>query len=546
MGTLQTYHATLPEDIDVAIIGAGINGLAIAREAAMRGLSTVIIERDDLGARTTSISTRLIHGGLKYLERLFDVRLVFESIHERNLLLKLAPHLVERYPMIILLEKGAKRPGWMITCGLILHDVLAVGKALPHNSVIFNRRLEREWPQLAETRLKWAGIFEDSHVPLTERLCVEIALAAADHGALFLTHSPVVGLLRNEERVTGVQYRDSQDGIVKSLPAKVVVNAAGPWVDSVLDLAGSHDRFIGATKGSHAVVADFPGAPRICIFFEAAADGRPMFVLPWEGKYMLGTTDIPFDGSLDEIVADDSEIDYLLKEVNRIIPVAKLTPDDVLWSYSGVRPLPYIADMKDPAKVTRNHQIIVHDGNLRGLVSVVGGKLTTHRALGDQAGAQLVKLLGKGDPSSPSRHSLFPGAPAQDAASFPERFVQGSSLPGDIAARLARIYGTRAEQVESLVKEHPKLVEVFDQETQAIAAELVFAVESEGAQTLSDVLLRRTAVALNSDVGLACAPTAARLLGSWLNWDEDRTERELQMYRLDTRRFRPRIYSEQH
>ena len=189
MPSLSSYAASVAA-VDVAVIGAGINGLAVARESARRGLSVALIDQDDLGARTSAISTRLIHGGLKYLER-FELNLVHESIRERNILLKRAPHLVHHYPMLIPFSKAQSRPGWMLSCGLMLHDVLALGKPLPFNQIVFRGRLKRDWPSLAETGLKWAGLFHDAHVPLTERLNVELAIDAHAHGATVLTHTRV-------------------------------------------------------------------------------------------------------------------------------------------------------------------------------------------------------------------------------------------------------------------------------------------------------------------------------------------------------------------
>ncbi len=251
MPTLHTHSA--PRTADVVVIGAGINGLAITREIAARGLDVVMIDQDDIAARTSAISTRLIHGGLKYLPR-FEIPLVFESIRERDILLQSAPHLVRPYPMLIPFAKWNKTPGWLMSCGLIVHDVLALGKKLPLNRIVFSRRLRREWPSVAKAGVKWGGLFQDAHVPVTERFAVEIAIDASARGATILTHTPVTGLLRDARRVVGVTYRDRHTHETRELRAPVVINSAGPWVDAVLDLAGDHPRKIGPTKGSHLVV----------------------------------------------------------------------------------------------------------------------------------------------------------------------------------------------------------------------------------------------------------------------------------------------------
>ena len=218
MPALSSYaHTVAP--VDVAVIGAGINGLAVAREAARRGLTVALIDQDDIGSRTSAISTRLIHGGLKYLERL-ELHLVYESIRERNILLKRAPHLVRHYPMLVPFVKGQSRPGWLVACGLMLHDVLAIGKPLPFNRIIFGSRMRRDWPELAEGGVRWGGLFHDAHVPLTERLSLELAVDAQAHGATVLTHSRVEALVRRGGRVAGVRYRDRVDGQLKQLDAR--------------------------------------------------------------------------------------------------------------------------------------------------------------------------------------------------------------------------------------------------------------------------------------------------------------------------------------
>ncbi|GAA1638772.1 glycerol-3-phosphate dehydrogenase [Georgenia ruanii] len=548
MARLDTRREQLSDHYDLAVVGAGINGLAIAREAAMRGLSVLLVERDDLGARTSSISTRLIHGGLKYLERL-DFRLVMESIRERKVLLQQAPHLVHEYPMLIPFYRGNSRPGWLIACGVLLHDLLSVGKPLALNRPVGRRAIARRWPGLNRRGIAWGVLFADANVPWTERLCVELAVSASDHGAHVLTHSEVVELTVDGGGVSGVTIRDAETGAVRTARADVVVNAAGPWVDAVLRGTDVGKRYVGPTKGSHVVVDPFPGAPSTCVFFEARADKRPMFVLPWEGRYMIGTTDLPYDGSIEEIVASDEEVAYLIGEANALIPGAGLRPGDVLWSYSGVRPLPYVGDLEDPSKVTRDHQIVGHDGAYRGLFSVIGGKLTTHRALGEQAVDKVVAFLGRGATASPTASAPLPGAARTGrsaGASFARVFLARSPLDSATARRLVSVYGTRAALVERLIVATPELGAVIDRESGAVAAEVVFAVEQEGARTLEDVLLRRILVGLNADVGLAAAPAAAEVARAHLGWSEARVAEELRDYVRATRRFRPRAAAPGH
>lgn len=525
--------------VEVAVIGAGINGLAVARELARLGRSVLLIDQDDIGARTSAISSRLIHGGLKYLERL-EINLVRESIRERSILLKHAPHLVHPYPMLIPFRRGARRPGWLICCGLALHDLLSLGKPLPRNRIVSRRRLRAGWPSLAAGGARWAGVFQDAHAPLTERLCIELAIDAQAHGATVLTHSRVEGLLNSGGRIAGIEYRDARDGTFRRVPAQVVVNAAGPWADEILGFTGRRDRRIGPTKGSHLVVDSFPGAPPSCVFFESPDDARPMFVLPWEGRYMIGTTDLPYDGDLSQIATSREEVDYLLRAVNRLIPGAELSAADVLWSYSGVRPLPYVSGLDDPAKVSRDHEIVEHDGDLCGLITLVGGKLTTHRALGELVGRRVMRMLGAPAAQSSTRRARLPGAPSGDWERYRLDRVSNSPLPEYAVKRIVDTYGTASELVERLVVERESLGAVVHAESGALAAELVYAVVEEGAQTLEDVLLRRTTIGLGADLGLSAAEAACEVLVDHAGWSAEFAEQQLERYRKQVRRFCPR------
>jgi len=536
--SLTTYST--PDSADVVVIGAGVNGLAIGRELAASGLSVVIIDRADVASATSGIATRLIHGGLKYLER-FELSLVFESIRERNNLLRTAPHLVRPYPMLIPFLKRASRPGWLLACGILFHDVISVGKRLPLNRLVFGARLRREWPSIAANGVRWGGLFQDANVALLERFNVELAIDAQRRGAVILTHAPVTALVRDEGRIAGIKYQDRESGSERVILASTVINAAGPWVDFVLGFIGEHPRRIGPTKGSHLVIDAFPGAPATCVFFESPIDRRPMFVLPWwGGLFMIGTTDIPFDGDIDELVATDDEVDYLLGSVNSLIASAHLTPDDVLWSMSGVRALPYVADLTDPASVSRESEIVEHAGSEAGLVTIIGGKYTTHRALGEQVLRRIEKRLGRKKHPSTTRTALMPGAPNVPLEEYRADYLARSSLDDRAAARLVDVYGTTAERIEALARDVPALAEVVDPATGAIAAEIVYAVKMEGAVTLEDILVRRTTIGLNRDVGLACAPRAAEVLVAHAGWTPQHAAAALDRYRSDIRRFNPR------
>ncbi|MEV0155533.1 glycerol-3-phosphate dehydrogenase/oxidase [Micromonospora sp. NPDC050686] len=526
--------------VDLVVIGAGINGLATARDAASRGLSVVVVDRGDVGAGTTATSSRLIHGGLKYLER-YDFRLVHESIRERHLLFRTAPHLVHDYPMLIPSYAADSRPGPLIRLGLAAFDVLAARRGRGRSRGMSVRTIARRWPNLSRDGLRGGVLFHDAQVPWAERLCVELLLDAEKLGARVLTYTTVTGLLVEDGRVLGVRTRDDRTGREAVLRGRLTVNAAGPWIDRILDGQVDSRRLNGGTKGSHVVIDPFPGAPDTCIFFEAAADRRPIFVFPWQGRFILGSTDLTYEGDLDEVVASDAEIDYLLAETNRLFPTANLTPADVLYTVAGVRPLPYTAGVADNAKISRGHTVLDHSPAHPGLLTVIGGKLTTHRALAEDVTDAALRILGRRGGRCVTRTRPLPGADTADWPAFQAEFRRSAApLTAAQATRLLDIYGVRARAVLDLVRAEPELGAVVDEDSGAVAAELVLAFRVEGAVTLADALLRRTLIGLGPDMAVSTALTCANAVAPQLGWDADRVRAEVAGYHAALRRFRPR------
>ena len=553
---------------DVIVIGAGINGAGIARDAAMRGLKVLLLDKGDIGGGTSSWSTRLIHGGLRYLEH-GEIGLVRESLRERSCLLNICPHLVRPIRLLVPVYKSARRGLWTIRAGMIAYDALSFGKALPRHRMLSRAETLRQAPGLCNDGLLGAAVYFDAQVEFAERLVLENALSAVTHGATVLTYARVEKLIIEDGEVRGVDYRGSEYGRFTAF-APIVINAAGPWIDQVLGRSptvreGSigntnSPRLIGGTKGSHIIVAPFPGAPDTAIYVEAEADHRPFFIIPWNGNYLIGTTDIRYEGDLDHVRIDGDEIDYLLRETNRVIPTAKLTRDQILYTYAGVRPLPFTGD-KDEQSITRRHFIREHPA-LAGLISIVGGKLTTYRSLAEQAINLVLKKLppnwDRGRAGSPAgqpgwgarparsfqcrtAQEQLPGASTNNFANFCKDFQQHSPLPEATNDRLLQIYGTRASLILNLIAEDGSLSEVFDSETGALAAEVVFAFKHELATTLADCLLRRTMVGLNSTRGLTAVAAAGETARRHLAWTEDQVAREISEYENHVARFNDRV-----
>jgi glycerol-3-phosphate dehydrogenase len=381
---------------DVIIIGGGINGAGIARDAAMRGLKVLLIEKGELGCATTSASTRLIHGGLRYLEH-FEFGLVRESLREREILLKIAPHLVKALGITIPIYKQSKRGRLTIRAGMMLYDLLSPGKSLPSHQMLSRAETLERWPGLNPEGLIESALYYDAQVEFPERLVVENVRSAREFGAEVLTRTLVTRLA-----VEGVEYV-GEDGQKQFVEASVVINAAGPWIDLVLERAPvASPKLISGTKGSHIVVAPFPGAPENALYLEARSDGRPIFIIPWNKVFLIGTTDVRFEGDPDEVRCEDWEIEYLLSETNLALPFARLIRDNILSTYSGVRPLPVTGD-KDEQSITRRHFIREHP-QLPNLLSIVGGKLTTYRSLAEECVNTIFFKLGKDAP--PCRTAL--------------------------------------------------------------------------------------------------------------------------------------------
>src|SRR5215471_723831 len=316
---------TTPDSYDVIVIGAGINGAGIARDAAMRGLSVLLLDKGDISNGTTAWSTRLIHGGLRYLEH-FDVGLVRESLREREVLLHVAPHLVKPIPMLIPIYRHSRRGRLAIRTGMIAYDLLSLNKSLPRHQILSRDEAIAREPGLNSEGLAGAAMYYDCQVQYAERLVLENAIAANESGAIVRTYCRVDSFVRDARRVRGVEYVDIATGARCEALAPVTINVSGPWVDEILERGGggASGRLIGGTKGSHIVVSQFPGAPRVGLYAEARSDGRPFFIMPWNRLYLIGTTDIRYSGDLDLLSASEIEITYLVDEANQVIPGASL------------------------------------------------------------------------------------------------------------------------------------------------------------------------------------------------------------------------------
>jgi glycerol-3-phosphate dehydrogenase len=515
-----------PQSFDVAVIGAGINGAGIARDAALRGLRVIVLEQNDLCSGTSAISSRLIHGGLRYLEYA-EIPLVFESLRERRALRRIAPHLVQPLRISIPIYASARRGPLLIRLGMLAYDMLSFGKYMPRHEMLSRHEMLAIEPGLRADGLRAAARYFDAQVTFAERLVLENLLAARAAGAIIRTYSTVTRINVAGGSVSSIEVTDTQTGEQSQVEASVVVNAAGPWVDRVIGTAADNmPRLIGGTKGSHIVVDRFDGAPADAFYVEAAADGRPFFIIPWNEQYLIGTTDIRFTGDLAEIRASKAEIKYLLDETNRVFPSAGLGIDDVNFAYAGVRPLPHRTKGPESA-ITRKHIIKKNSKIAKGLISIIGGKLTTYRNLAEQVVDSSGKSLGRKLPECRSNDTLLPGAYRLDEARVLLQSTAAVSEKG--VARLLGIYGGRAIDLVELKTEMPELGDCIDAEGTVLAAEIIFAIREEMAVTLSDIVHRRLMIGLNATQGRELYDDIATLAANEYGWDDGRRESELAM-----------------
>ena len=565
----------IPQDIerqvfDVIVIGAGINGAGIARDAAMRGLRVLLLDKGDISSGTTQWATRLIHGGLRYLEH-YEFALVRESLRDREALLHIAPHLVKPLGFLVpIYDRNAHGP-LLIRLGMNLYDTLSYDKSMDRHKMLSRKKVEDREPGLNPEGLKAAAFYYDAQVEYAERVAVENAISARDHGATIVTYANVERLIIANNDVKGVEFTDVLSGESHTARAPVTVNVAGPWVDEVLaDLQqpGTDEnvgRFMGGTKGSHLVVDAFPGAPKgEALYVEARKDGRPYFIVPWNGRYLIGTTDLRYEEDLDYVKASEEEIQYLLDETNYVIPEAGLTRDDVLFTYSGVRPLPYNPE-GETGGVTRSHVVFDHakggsaaGGKVKsqsaelpqvgGLLSIIGGKLTTYLNLSRQTTDAVFKKLDRKGPKSTSRKTPLPGSETSDFGAFVAGFKAASTIPDVLRDRLLKLYGVRAAEVLALGEDDPDLLTplspIESVETALIGAEVIWAFREEMAQTLSDVLLRRTMAGYGPKVALDSVEAAAEVAVKHLGWDDERAKREVSEYREWIKRYTPKEFME--
>ena len=486
--------ASSGELFDLAIIGGGINGCGIARDAAMRGLSVVLIERDDFGSGTSGRSSRLIHGGIRYLEQA-QLHLVHESIRERQTLLRIAPHLVEPLAFTWPIYRGARIGKFKLNAGLLVYQLMAAGRSRRHSSLNAAETLERE-PGLRSAGLTAGAVYYDACTD-DARLTIANAIAARQLGASVMNHTEVVEMIRERGKAAGVVARSSHSGERRSVRARVVANATGVWQNVFDD--DQRSRRLRGSKGVHIGVPRERLGNRDALTLTSPIDGRVMFCLPAGPQAIVGTTDTWTDESPETVHASPADVDYLLRSVNSYFPRAELTAADVVSAWAGIRPLAS-GPAANPGAVSREHSIVTDPS---GVINITGGKLTTYRSMAAEVVDKVQQALGRKPRRSPTDTTELPGA-------------------------------DRAREIERMQREDPRLAVPLAEELPYTGAHLVWGVTMEMAQTLSDLLIRRCHLAFETrDHGVSAAPRAADVVAPLLGWNDETKRERLRQYGED-------------
>lgn len=540
------FDALQDQQIDVLIIGAGINGAGLFRDLCEQGLTCLLVDKGDFGSGTSAAPSRMIHGGLKYLET-GEFGLVRQSTFERNLLLRNAPHLIHPLPTYIPLTswttgiwaairtffgapaKGRDRGALLIKAGLMLYDLYgARHRVMPRHSLVGRRKARQEFPSLAPDVVALAGYY-DARVTAPERLVLELVqdgMAACD-SALALNHTSLTGTQGDTVTVT------TDTGAQLTTRPRIVINAAGPWIDRVNALLGEETQFIGGTKGAHilldhpALLAELDGR---MLYFEAD-DGRILLAYPYHGKVLVGTSDIP-DDDPDTAACTEAEVQYFMDSLRDLLPGLDVTPDQIVFSYAGIRPLPR-SDAARPGLISRDHSIPdlpATETRPFPILSLVGGKWTTFRGFAEEAADEVLHRLGSARTVSTVERPIGGGKGMPHSPDMRARWLRATAqavgVGEDRLAELLDRYGTTARAVA--------MAEGASRDTARIAgtsgyspSEIDWIARREQVGHLDDILLRRTQIAISGQLTRAGLDQIAGIAANALGWDAARRAQEV-------------------
>lgn len=540
---------------DVAIVGAGISGACVAWDAASRGLSVALVDKDDFGAATSAASSKVLHGGVRYLQRI-DLRKVRESALERIHFQNLAPHLTRWVPFLVPSHAGLLEGKLLLRAALRLHELLCAGqhrhlrdpgRAVPPTDFLDRRQARRLLPELDRPDLTGAARFHECHMYSSERMTLAFVQGAATAGATVANYVRAEDFLMEGGRVAGARLTDLETGGELVVRARLVVNAAGPWIPALNRHLPGRDGTPIATafgKGSHLVSRSLTGDHAVALKSRGQRDslidrgGRHVFVIPWRGRSLVGTSYVPFHDDLDEVRPAREEVRWLIDEVNGRLSGNPLSEDDVVWAYAGIYPL--VDREADPAvyRGTSEFRIVDHESadGVPGVISAFGAKYTTARLLAERTVDRVVERLGRAPIPCTTRTEPLPSGDIDDMTRFRRARIESHAglLDEEVVDHLVSAYGAAVDDVIRLVRDDPRLGERIEPDREEILAEVVWATTREMAEHLDDVVYRRTGVGTLGNPSEDGLRRCAELMGEAAGWDPRRRDEEIDRAR---RRF---------
>ena len=544
MPSREEMWEKVPEEVDVIVIGGGITGAGIVRDAARRGLRVALFEQNDIAYGTSSRSSKLIHGGLRYLEE-YEFSLVFESVSERRVVLDLAPHLVNPQAFLFPVYQGSRKSLRLIDAGMWLYDGLALFRSPKRHRTLKPSEVAKEEPILKQEGLQGAPVYYDCSTD-DSRLTLETIIDAIQNGAVVVNWTRVDALTKDDQgRVSGVVVKNARDGSLREVKAHTVINATGPWTDEVLAMSGPRTgKLLRPTKGVHIVVEreKLPIEHAVVLFHPT--DDRVLFALPWGERTYVGTTDTDYEGSPGDETATLQDVDYLIAAANHHFPNHHIKRDDVISTWAGLRPLiapePEVGEISE-SQVSREHQILIGED---GLITIAGGKLTTYRKMAKECvdiAVNLLKLMGKLPEDIHSGQTFkfpLPGAvgwPEDDdhakvAAALTE--ACDCDLSEEVSRHLIDTYGMRGLELANLCAADPSLLEPIVPGRVEIMAQVDFGVREELAVSVSDIMVRRTQIFFRDyDQGLGAVEKVAMRMAHLIGWSDEEKEKSIDDYK---------------
>jgi glycerol-3-phosphate dehydrogenase len=538
----------LDQEFDVLVIGGGITGAGIARDAAYHGLNTVLLEMQDFAYGTSSRSSKLVHGGLRYLEN-FEFSLVFEAVSERRILMNIAPHLVNPMGFLFPVYKGSRRGVFTVNLGMWLYDGLSLFRSPKIHRNLSKKDVQKEEPALLHRNLKGAPLYYDCSTD-DARLTLETGIDAAQHGATVCTYTKVIGYIRDKKgRLCGVQVRDELTGEEREIKANAIINATGPWSDKTRLLGvDDKDQRLRPTKGIHIVVDSNKLSVNNAVVCFHPKDGRVLFAIPWGDRTYIGTTDTDFEGDPGEVAATKEDVFYLLEASNSYFPDSNLSNQDVISTWAGVRPLISEGSGEDESSVSREHDVRVR---MDGLITIAGGKLTTYRRMaaevvGEAIGwLRLTNKLPKINKKAETDIEPLPGAIGwpddDDHSKIAKQILLRSKdeISTESALLLANTYGMCGLDIADIIAKDPSLGKVLVEGRHEVLAQVHYGVHKEFAVTIRDLLIRRTQIFFrNKEQGIACLSVVAENMALLLGWDSETKKKEIEAYKKEVKRSR--------